>query len=68
MFSRLGGEVLGVVEDKYPESREVSEERFNKLVDLTVELRDKARRKQDFETNARIHWKIFSTLRFLYKK
>jgi len=49
LFSQLGGEVLGVVKDKYPEIRGVSEERFNKLVDFTVGLRDKARRKQDFE-------------------
>ena len=49
LFSQLGGEVLGVVKDKYPEIRGVSEERFNKLVDLTVGLRDKARIKQDFE-------------------
>jgi len=49
LFDRLGGEVLGIVKAEYPEVGGVDEKRFNKLVDAAVRIRDKARKKGDFE-------------------
>jgi len=49
LFDRLGGEVLGIVKAEYPEVGGVEEKRFNKLVDAAVRIRDKARKKGDFE-------------------
>jgi cysteinyl-tRNA synthetase len=49
LFDRLGGEVLGIVKAEYPEMGGVGEKRFNQLVDVAVRLRDKARKKGDFE-------------------
>jgi cysteinyl-tRNA synthetase len=49
LFDRLGGEVLGIVKDQYPETGGIGEKRFNQLVDATVGIRDMARKKGDFE-------------------
>ncbi len=49
LFDRLGGEVLGIVKAEYPEMGAGDEKRFNQLVDVAVRLRDKARKKGDFE-------------------
>jgi len=49
LFDRLGGEVLGIVKAEYPEMGAGNEKRFNQLVDAAVRLRDKARKKGDFE-------------------
>jgi cysteinyl-tRNA synthetase len=49
LFRELGGDVLGIVRDEYPEIIEVSENRFNELVDFTVKLRDQERKKRNFE-------------------
>jgi cysteinyl-tRNA synthetase len=49
LFDRLGGEVLGIVKAEYPEMGAGDEKRFNQLVDAAVRLRDKARKKGDFE-------------------
>jgi len=49
LFDRLGGEVLGIVKAEYPEPAGLDEKRFNQLVDAAVRIRDKARKKGDFE-------------------
>jgi len=49
LFSCLGGDVLGIVREEYDEVEEIAEERFNQLVELTVRLRDKARRDGNFK-------------------
>jgi cysteinyl-tRNA synthetase len=49
LFDRLGGEVLGIVKAEYPEMGAGDEKRFNQLVDAAVRIRDKARKKGDFE-------------------
>ena len=49
LFDRLGGEVLGIVQAEYPETGGLDEKRFNQLVDAAVRIRDKARKKGDFE-------------------
>ena len=49
LFDRLGGEVLGIVKDEYPEPAGLDEKRSNQLVDIMVGIRDKARKKGDFE-------------------
>ena len=49
LFDRLGGEVLGIVQAEYPETGGLVEKRFNQLVDAAVRIREKARKKGDFE-------------------
>ncbi len=49
LFDRLGGEVLGIVQAEYPEIAGGGEKRFNQLVDAAVRIREKARKKGDFE-------------------
>jgi len=49
LFDRLGGEVLGIVQAEYPEIAGSGERRFNQLVDAAVRIREKARKKGDFE-------------------
>jgi cysteinyl-tRNA synthetase len=49
LFRELGGDVLGIVRDEYPETIVASENRFNELVDFTVKLRDQERKKRNFE-------------------
>jgi cysteinyl-tRNA synthetase len=49
LFDRLGGEVLGIVKAQYPETGTAGEKRFNQLVDAAVRIRDRARKKGDFE-------------------
>ncbi|MBN2457279.1 MAG: cysteine--tRNA ligase [Sedimentisphaerales bacterium] len=45
-FRSLGGDCLGL---EYPEADNITEERFNQVVDVSVRIRDRARRKGDFE-------------------
>jgi len=47
-FSRLGGEVLGIVREEYPEAGTGDEEVVDKLVGILIEKRAEAREKRDF--------------------
>ncbi len=49
LFDRLGGDVLGIVKDEYPQVSGADEEMVDKLVNLLIEQRNKARRSKDFE-------------------
>jgi cysteinyl-tRNA synthetase len=49
LFGRLGGDVLGIVKDEYPQASGADEEMVDKLVKLLIERRNKARRDKDFE-------------------
>jgi len=48
LFSRLGGDVLGLVKDEYPEVSGVQAEMLDKLVNVFVEQRKNARERKDF--------------------
>jgi len=48
LFSRLGGEVLGLVKDEYPQASAADTEMLDKLVNVFVEQRSNARRREDF--------------------
>jgi cysteinyl-tRNA synthetase len=61
LFDRLGGEVLGIVKAEYPEMGEGGEKRFNQIVDATVRIRDKARKKGDFEISDSIREELDSS-------
>jgi cysteinyl-tRNA synthetase len=50
MFMRLGGDVLGIVKDKYDQQGEGSEAMLDKLVAVLVEQRKAAKAKKDFAT------------------
>ena len=52
LFDRLGGEVLGIVKDEYPQTSETDEEMLNEVLDkfnIFVEIRSLARKNKDFE-------------------
>jgi cysteinyl-tRNA synthetase len=49
LFGKLGGDVLGVVKDKYSQSIETDEvKRYELAIDGLIELRNKARREKNF--------------------
>jgi cysteinyl-tRNA synthetase len=48
LFGRLGGDVLGLVKDKYPEAGGAQTELLDKLVNVFIEQRKNARERKDF--------------------
>jgi len=48
LFSRLGGDVLGLVKDEYPQASAADTEMLDKLVNVFVEQRSNARQREDF--------------------
>ncbi|MHC4424745.1 MAG: cysteine--tRNA ligase [Planctomycetota bacterium] len=48
LFSRLGGDVLGVVRDEYSQTAVTDEALMDKLVSLLIEQRNEARKNKDF--------------------
>ncbi len=48
MFMRLGGDVLGIVKDKYPQQSQTDTELPDKLVKVIIEQRNAARKNKDF--------------------
>lgn len=49
LFSRLGGDVLGIVKDEYPQTTGSREELADNLIKILIEQRNNARRNKDFE-------------------
>jgi cysteinyl-tRNA synthetase len=49
LFDRLGGEVLGVVKDEYPQAGGADDETVNKLMDIVIKHRKDARDRGDFK-------------------
>ncbi len=47
-FRRLGGDVLGVVKDEYPEAAGADDELMDKLVNVLIDQRKQARKEKDF--------------------
>jgi len=47
-FGRLGGDVLGIVKDKYPEAAGSDDELMGKLVNVLIDQRKQARKEKDF--------------------
>jgi len=48
LFSRLGGDVLGIVRQEYPETDGADDELVAKLVDIVIEQRSEARKEKNF--------------------
>ncbi len=48
LFSRLGGDCLGIVKDEYPQDGGVDDEMMDRLVDVLIEQRSAARSRKDF--------------------
>jgi len=48
MLGRLGGDVLGLVKDEYPQADGVDAELLEKLVNVFIEQRSNARQRKDF--------------------
>ncbi|NIP23620.1 MAG: cysteine--tRNA ligase [Phycisphaerae bacterium] len=49
LFDRLGGDVLGIVRDEYPQAGADDDEVVEKLVDIVIQQRNRARANKDFE-------------------
>ncbi|MHC4460329.1 MAG: cysteine--tRNA ligase [Planctomycetota bacterium] len=49
LFDRLGGEVLGIVKDEYPQAGGADDEMVNKLMDIVIKQRNDARIQGRFE-------------------
>jgi cysteinyl-tRNA synthetase len=47
-FRRLGGNVLGIVKDEYPQASGTDDELMDKLVNILIDQRNKARKEKDF--------------------
>jgi len=47
-FGRLGGDVLGIVKDEYPEAAGGDDELMDKLVNVLIDQRKQARKEKDF--------------------
>ena len=50
LFSRLGGDVLGIVRSEYPQTSAADDEIIDKLVNVLIEQRAQARKNKDFAT------------------
>jgi cysteinyl-tRNA synthetase len=48
LFSRLGGDVLGLVMDEYPRAVSADADMLDKLVNVFIEQRRNARQREDF--------------------
>ncbi len=48
LFSRLGGDVLGIVKDEYPQTNSVDNELMNNLVNILIEQRNEARKEKNY--------------------
>jgi cysteinyl-tRNA synthetase len=48
LFGRLGGDVLGIVEEEYPPEGGVDDKMIDKLVNVLIERRSEARKRKDF--------------------
>ncbi|UCG49059.1 MAG: cysteine--tRNA ligase [Phycisphaerales bacterium] len=48
LFTKLGGDVLGLVKDEYPHSPAADEARIDRVVKIIIEQRAKARKLKDF--------------------
>jgi cysteinyl-tRNA synthetase len=48
LFSRLGGDVLGIVQDEYIQADQTDNESVGKLVDIVIEQRNEARKERNF--------------------
>ena len=48
-FSKLGGDVLGIVKDRCPQVTSASDEITARLVDILIEQRNQARKNKDFD-------------------
>ncbi|MHC4437549.1 MAG: cysteine--tRNA ligase, partial [Planctomycetota bacterium] len=48
LFSKLGGDVLGIVKDEYPQEAGGDDELTDKLVNILIDQRNQARKEKDF--------------------
>jgi cysteinyl-tRNA synthetase len=58
LFTRLGGDVLGVVKDQYQQQSEGDEAMLDKLVGVIIEQRKSAKQNKDFATADALRKKI----------
>jgi cysteinyl-tRNA synthetase len=58
LFSRLGGDCLGIVKDEYPESSAGDEAVIDKLVNVLIEQRNEARKQKDFAKSDAVRDKL----------
>ncbi len=48
LFDRLGGDCLGIVKEEYPQTSPAGDELMDKLVNISIEQRNEARKNRDF--------------------
>ena len=58
LFGRLGGDVLGIVPDEYPQANAGDETLVENLIGMMIEQRNDARRQKDFATSDGIRDKL----------
>ena len=58
LFSRLGGDVLGIVPDEYPQATAADETLVDNLIGMMIEQRNDARRQKDFAAADNIRNKL----------
>ena len=50
LFEKLGGDVLGIVKDQYPQTGVADDQTIDKLVNILIEQRNQARKNKEFAT------------------
>jgi cysteinyl-tRNA synthetase len=58
MFTKLGGDVLGIVKEQYQQQSEGNEAMLDKLVGVVIEQRKAAKQNKDFATADALRKKI----------
>jgi cysteinyl-tRNA synthetase len=58
MFTKLGGDVLGIVKEQYQQQSEGNEVMLDKLVSVLIEQRKTAKQNKDFATADKIRQKL----------
>ena len=60
MFTTLGGDVLGIVKDEYPQANASDDELLDHLIGTLIEQRNNARKNKDFAAADAIRDKLDS--------
>ena len=58
LFRKLGGDVLGIVKEEYPQDEAGDENTVSLLIEILIELRNEARKKKDFAASDAIRNKL----------
>ncbi|MFC1738135.1 cysteine--tRNA ligase [Planctomycetota bacterium] len=59
LFTHLGGDILGIVKEHYPEAREADQQLQDNLINILIEQRNETRKNKDFNTADAVRDKLY---------